>query len=138
MIWGYLTEFWNAITSVGEYTIDFFRNIGNAVAGAIGNLFAFIIHSITDIFVFGGWVIKSLGTFFANILQPIKFVFGFLKSFIDGAFATPVSSDPIWDFNPELMSVFNAIPYWTTISTVLGVCVLFVIGMAIVKQLTRI
>jgi len=138
MIWGYLTEFWNAITGVAEYPIEFFKNIGNAVAGALGNLFAFIIHSITDIFVFGGWFTSSLGTFFANILAPVKFVFGFLKSFIDSAFATPVSGDPIWEFTDELMSVFHAIPYWTTISSVLGVCVLFVIGMAIVKQLTRI
>lgn len=139
MIWGYLNEFWNAITSVGDYTIEFFQNIGNAVAGALGNLFEFVNHNITDVFVFAGWLFSNFKIFFGNVLLPIRYVYSFLKEFIDTALISPTTSaKSIWNFPDNIMSVFNAIPYWTTISAVLGIAVIILVGFSILKHLTHI
>ncbi|GAI17084.1 unnamed protein product, partial [marine sediment metagenome] len=68
MDWGFLGEFWDAITgatiNAWEYTADWFKQIGLAVAGAIGNLFDFLIHYINDLFVFLGWLFSAIKELF--------------------------------------------------------------------------
>jgi len=139
MIWGYLTEFWNAIIGVAEYPIEFFKSIGNAVAGAIGNLFEFFIHNTTDIFVFAGWFFSNFKNFFGNILLPVRYVYTFLKEFIATAFISPTTSaKEVWNFGGDVMAIFNAIPYWSMLSAVLGICIIILIGFVIVKRFTHI
>jgi len=136
MVWGYLTEFWNSITQVGTYTIEWFQNIGNAVAGAIGNLFEFINHSLSDIFVYGGWFFSSLGVLFQKFWLPINYIFNFIKAFVGKAIATPTDQN-IWAFSEEVKAIFQQIPYWSTLSMVLGICILIIFGIAILKQFLR-
>ncbi|GAI38972.1 unnamed protein product, partial [marine sediment metagenome] len=63
MDWGFLGEFWDAITgatiNAWEYTADWFKQIGLAVAGAIGGLFDYLIHYFSDLFVFLGWLFSA-------------------------------------------------------------------------------
>lgn len=136
MAWGYLSEFWNAIIQVGDYTIEFFQSIGNAVAGAIGNLFDFLIHSLSDVFIFGGWFFSTLGLLFSKLWLPVNYIFAFFSSFVSKAFSTPIPQN-IWGFNSEIMSVFQAIPYWNTIIAVLGVAILIIVAMSILRQFLR-
>jgi len=136
MVWGYLSEFWNSITQVGDYTIEFFQNIGNAVAGALGNLFDFLNHSLSDIFIFGGWFFSTLGILLSKLWLPVNFIFNFFSAFVEKAFTTPEPQN-IWVFNSEIMSVFETIPYWNTLTFILGVGILIIVGMAILKQFLR-
>jgi len=136
MDWGYLGEFWNAITGVGDYTIAWFQSVGNAVAGAVGNLFEFVNHSLSDVFVFGGWFFSVLGNLIGKLWLPINYIFNFFKSFAEKAFSTPVNPD-IWNFNDEIKSVFENIPYWNTITLVLGVCILIIFSVAILRQFLK-
>lgn len=137
MSWGYLDEFWNAVSSTTlnawEYTADWFQNVGNAVAGAIGNLFEFVNHYISDIFVFLGWLSHNLGFIFAQIFAPIRYIFQFFSSFIEYAFITPEEPTEIWSFSTSTVQVFESIPYWTEFATVLGVGILVLGGVAIIK-----
>lgn len=133
MTWGYLGEFWNAITGVGEYTVEWFQNVGNAVGGALGNLFEFVNHSLSDVFVFGGWFFSALGTLLGKLWLPINYVFNFFSAFIEKAFSTPQAQE-IWSFSDEVMTVFEKIPYWNTMISVLGVCILVIVGVSILKQ----
>lgn len=137
MIWGYLEEFWNAITQVDidpwHYTIEFFQNVGRGVAGAIGNLFEFLNHSLSDVFIFGGWFFSTLGNLFSKLWLPVNYIFAFFSAFVDKAFETPTPQN-IWGFSSEVMAVFEAIPYWNTITFVLGVSILIIVGIAILKQ----
>lgn len=135
MIWGYLQQFWEAIVGVGEYTIEFFESIGNAVAGAVGGLFDFVNHSISDVFIFGGWLFSNLRIIFENLFLPIRFTYNFLKSFVAMAFSSPTgSSNVIWSFGDEIIAVFESIPHWATFSAVIGVVLLLLTGMAIIRQ----
>lgn len=140
MSWGYLSEFWNAVSSTTlnawEYTSAWFQNVGNAVAGAIGNLFEFINHSISDVFVFLGWFFKSLGFIFNQLFTPIRYVFQFVKSFYSQAFATPTDPE-IYSFSTSTMEVLEAVPYWSEAITMLGIAILLLCGIAIFKLFLR-
>ncbi|HUV72653.1 MAG TPA: hypothetical protein VMW25_06630 [Clostridia bacterium] len=136
MTWGYLTEFWDAITGVGDYTVAWFQNIGNAVAGAIGSLFEFFIHSFSDIFIYAGWFFDNVGRIFGLLFSPINYIFNFLKSFIGSAVSTP-PVNTIWVFPDQIKSLFNAVPYWSTVVLVLGVCILLLTGVSLLRHLSR-
>lgn len=136
MVWGYLSEFWNSITQVGDYTIEFFQNIGNAVAGALGNLFEFLNHSLSDVFIFAGWFFSTLGNLLSKLWLPVNFIFTFFSAFVEKAFTNPEPQN-IWVFSDEIMSVFETIPYWSTLTFVLGIGILIIVGMAILKQFLR-
>ena len=139
-MWDYILQFWNSLTEVvvsaGSYSVEWFQNVGNAVAGAIGNLFEFIIHSFSDIFLFGGWFFSTLSDFFTKLWLPINYIFAFLSGFVDSAFNTPEVQE-IWSFDSEIIAIFETIPYWTTLTMVLGVGVIIIVSVAILKQFLR-
>ena len=137
MLWGYLSEFWNAVQGVGDYTIEFFQSIGNAVAGAVGSLFDGLIHSVTDVFVFFGWFFSNLAVIFERLFLPVRFVFQFLKSFVTTAFSSPVEISA-WTFSAEIKNIFHAIPLWDTLILVLGVGVTLLAGYGIFKKILSI
>jgi hypothetical protein len=114
-MWGYLGEFWNAITGIGEYTIEWFQNIGNAVAGAIGGLFESLTHLIYDCFYLAWWFLDSLKDLFAILLTPITWAFNFGRGFFYTAFKTPeelgIEIGEIAHFGDEVFALFDAIPY---------------------------
>lgn len=122
-MWSYLQEFWQAISQVvveaGVYTIDWFESVGNAVAGAIGNLFYFVLHYINDLFVFIGWIGSLLKEIITLFLMPLTYVFTFLKAFLDTAFITP--EDFSFEWSSEVLSVFSTLPYWSIMSSVLAI-----------------
>ena len=141
MDWGFLGEFWNSITSqtinAWEYTTDWFKQIGLAVAGAIGSLFDFLIHYISDLFVFMGWLFSAIKELFLAILLPIGYLTAFLKGFITNIIKTPVIPEtPV--IAPETMEIFNSLPYWALLSQMLGYCMIFIIGIGIIYLILKI
>lgn len=141
-MWDYLSQFWDAITGVvadaGTYSIEWFQNVGNAVAGAIGGMFSWLIHYFNDFFIFLGWIFSILKELISVFTLPVYYVFNFLKSFTTSAFSNPISPGVSYSFSPGVMSVFESLPYWNVIISVLGVSVLIVIGVAIMKALLQI
>jgi uncharacterized membrane protein len=134
-MWGYLDEFWGSITDVGSTTIAWFQNVGNAVAGAIGNLFESTLHYINDTWVFLGWIFSVIGQLVSLFLLPLNFIFQFLKGFLSSAFATPTDYSFTW--SSEILAVFNHIPLWSTMSLVLGVCLSILALVAILWLFTK-
>ena len=126
MTWGFLSEFWNSITGVGDYTIEFFKNIGLAVAGAVGNLFENLLHNLSDFFVFLSWIFQALKLLFLSLTLPISYVFNFLKGFIISASKTPITPEANFTFSTSTMSIFESLPYWNTMSSVLGIGIIVI------------
>jgi len=133
MVWNYLSQFWEAVVDVGEYTIEFFQSIGNAVAGAIGGLFDNTFHLISDIGLIFNWFSTQLKDIFLGILQPVSYIFNLLKSFWGTAFTTPTTPELNFTFPQGVLDVFNAIPHWSTVSTVLAGIIILVMGIGIIK-----
>lgn len=138
MDWGYLTEFWDKIAVVGDYTIEWFQGIGNAVAGAIGSLFADLIHHIYDVFYIAQYLINNLGDLFLIIFTPLTWVFNFVRGFFVSAFSADVEPDITWVFSDEILSVFQAIPYWDIFTFALGAGIAIIVLVFIFKRLTNI
>ncbi|GAH91942.1 unnamed protein product, partial [marine sediment metagenome] len=43
----------------------------------------------------------------------------------------------IWVFSSDIVSVFNAIPYWSEIVAVLGIAIMIIFSFYIIKQFLR-
>ena len=141
-MWGYLGEFWNAITGIGDYTIQWFQNIGNAVAGAVGSLFEDLIHHIYDIFYVIWWFLDSLKDLFSILLLPLTWAFNFGKGFFDTAFKTAselgLTIGPVASFKSSVMDFFNAIPHFNLIFVGVGSIIGIIFLVFIIKKLASI
>lgn len=135
-MWGFLSEFWNAITQVGEYTIEWFQNIGLAVAGAIGNLFDFALHYINDGAVFFGWVGSILKEVFLTFVMPFSYLFSFLKALLATAFVTPTNFTG-YTWNSDILGIFSAIPYWDTLKVVIGIAISLMFLFFVLRTILR-
>lgn len=142
MSWGYLSEFWNATTEVivsgGTYTVDWFKSAGNAIAGAIGALFADLIHHFYDCLAIVLYLIDNLSNLFAIIFTPLTWIFNFVKGFFVSAFSTPIEPTITWVFNTEILANFQSIPYWNTFTYMLGAGIAILITAFIIKRLSGI
>jgi len=138
MVWGYLAEFWDKLTDVGDYTIEWFQGVGNAVAGAIGSLFEDLIHHLYDVFYIGQYLVDNLQTLFGIIFTPLVWIFNFTKGFFISAFAPPVESEITWVFPAQILEIFTAIPYWNIFMFALAAGLSVLVLVFIFKRLTSI
>jgi hypothetical protein len=142
MLWGYLAEFWGKLGAVGDYTIEWFQGIGNAVAGAIGGLFEDLAHNFYDIFYVIQWLLEGLQNLFIIIFRPLTWIFNFGKGFFDTAFKTPeelgITTGEIGIFDPKVFQVFNAIPHANLIFAGVGAGLGILFLVFIIKKLSSI
>ena len=138
MVWGYLAEFWDKLTDVGDYTIAWFQGIGNAVAGAIGSLFEDLIHHIYDVFYIFQYLIDQLQTLISILFTPLTWVFNFVKGFFISAFADPIEPTITWTFDDQYLAVFQAIPYWNILMFGIGAGLSILVLVFIFKRLSSI
>jgi len=141
MSWGFLGEFWNEIasTTVGgiEYTTSWFKQIGLSMAGAIGNLFDYANHSISDLFIFLGWLFEALKQLVYAVITPISYAGSFLRGLVVNAVKESTTPEASYTFAISTLSIFNSIPHWTILSSVIGVCILVVGGIAVLMLIIK-
>lgn len=141
-MWDYILQFWDSLTEVvvsaGSYSVEWFQNIGNAVAGATGGLFDWLIHYINDFFIFIGWTFSMITDFLETFILPISYAFNFLKSFTTSAFSSPQVASASYYFSPEIKGIFDGLPYWNVVVSVLGVGILIIVGVSIFKLFLKI
>jgi len=95
-------------------------------------------HAFNDVITFFGWFFSNLLNFFQNLFLAVNYAFQFLKSFSQAAFATPTAPATLWTFPGEVLNVFHAIPYWTTITQVLGIALFVIFTIFILKNFLHI
>ena len=137
MNFGYLLEFWDSITDavVGSttYTIEFFEQIGNAVAGAIGNIFWYPLHLLVDVFVWLSYLFAVLKAIFFLLISPLNFIYNFLVTFLNNVFADPISSTGFFDI--QTVNFLHGLPFWfPLVYAIIGGLFLF-LGYEILKHL---
>jgi hypothetical protein len=135
--WGYLTQYWNRLATTtitgGEYIISWFQNIGNAVAGAIGNLFDFIIHYFNDFLCFINYFAHNLGFIFNQLLSPVKYIFVFSSNFFNNVFSAPILPENLEGFSSTTITFINSLPYWSDIKIGIGVIFFIIASLGILK-----
>lgn|SRR5574343_44250 len=134
-MWGYLSEFWDSVQEVGSTSVAWFQSVGNAVGGAVGNLFASTLHYLNDTWVFLGWLFSVIGQLISLFILPLNFIFQFLKGFLGTAFTAPADYSYTW--SSEILAVFNHIPLWSTMSVVLGACISILALVALLCLFTK-
>jgi hypothetical protein len=135
MVWDYLSLFWDKIVAIGDYSIQWFQNIGNAVAGALGLFFDFIFHNLNDIFVILAWLANYLKIIFTSLLAPLSYFFTFIKTFFSIALSTPASNQLAYSLPANIAEFFNAVPNFSILSSVMGYILILVIGIASLRLL---
>jgi len=143
MVWSYLSEFWNSITSVvitgGEYTVDWFQSIGNAVAGGVGAIFDGVFHLILDAFTAVGYITHIFFVFFKGLIRPFEYFFSYLSSGITSLFSPMnYTTDLSWQLPTNIIEVFEAIPYWSVFAYSLTAIILFLVGYKIFRLIIKI
>jgi hypothetical protein len=142
-MWGYLTEFWEAITGVvveaGNYTADFFQSIGNAVAGALGGAFDWVLHFLWDSLTFFRWILDAFSQVFSFLTAPLSYFYQFLKAFFLNVAKPPIDvSSEITQYATSTNAIFSAIPQWDTLTLILGVGVLVAGAVGLVSLFLKI
>lgn len=141
-MWGYLSEFWDAITGVGDYSIAWFQSVGNAVAGAIGGLFEDLTHHFYDIFYVAQWFLDNLGNMFIIAFTPLTWIFNFVRGFFISATSSleelGIEIPEITLLSENVGNFFNAFPYFSLLLTgIAGALGLFIL-VFIVKKIIHI
>ena len=141
-MWGYLVEFWDAIIQVGDYTIEWFEQIGNAVAGAIGGLFEDLIHHIYDIFYIAEWFLDNLSQMLATAFTPLSWIFNFVRGFFVSATLTieelGIELPELSVFTGDVQEVFENFPYMNLLLTGVGGALGIFIVVAIIRKIIHI
>ncbi len=142
MIWGYLSEFWSKVETVGEYTVEYFQGIGNSVAGAIGGFFDDLIHHIYDIFHLVYWFYDMFEDIFQELFAPIYWFSNLVKGLITGV-ETPVEElalfEPVsagFHFAAETQDFFDAIPFFSLFTSGLGAIIGFYFVLVVLRKLS--
>lgn len=134
MVYNWLAQFWKSLTSVGDYTIEFFENIGNAVAGALGGVLEAVFHPVIDFFYSIWFLAEYIIAIFKNLLTPIIYIFNFLKGIFVNL-AGSVEEVAPFEFSEEAITLLNKIPNFSLLLTIIG-GVLCLLGIfAIIKVL---
>jgi len=144
-MWGYLSEFWSELTEsvasttadIIQYPVSFFQNIGNAVGGALGSLFDVYLHQFNDLILFASFTFNQLGEIFSNLSIPFSYTFYFFKNIIQYGLGSAGTPETTYEWSAGVLSIFEAIPYWETMSLVLGYGITIMGGFAIFKLFTR-
>jgi len=133
----FLTGFWNSIvdTVVGgtTYTIDFFKQIGLSVAGAVGYVFASILKFFFDIGLTLVYIVKQLFNVVGLLFKPLIFIFNVIinafPSSTNLSTATTtvptIASSTTSFFSSMFPSSFSLTAFWGVIYALFMVALLF-------------
>jgi len=142
MLWGYLNEFWEAIIAVGDYSIEWFESVGNAVAGAIGGLFEDLVHHIYDIFYLIEWFLANINDILNIGLTPLVFIFNFVKGFFVSATSTlaelGITMPEIVLLTDNVSEFFDTMPYMSLLFTGVGGALGLFVFIFLIKKIIHI
>jgi len=137
-MFGYLAEFWDSISEavVGgtTYTVAWFEQVGNAVAGGIGNILLSPLKVIVDFFLAIAYLLKCLWAVINLILSFFSFLFEWIYNLFEIVLTTPPTTGEVI-FDTNWISFFTSIPLFTLLLDIMVWCLIF---LAIWKITTKI
>lgn len=100
-----------------------------------------VLHFWNDFSVLFALLGELLKSAVSGITKPVSYAYNFAGSFVTNATGevTATTTPTIQEhFGTSTMSIFKTLPFWNTLTTILGVAILVLTGLAIIKLLTRI
>jgi len=95
-------------------------------------------QTASDFLIFLGWAFKNSTLILGKVFLPVRYIYTYLREFFTNAFVPPTTPEAIWTFPDEIKAVFNAIPYFNVLMSVmiLGISILIIVF--ILKQFTKV
>jgi len=122
-IWGYLGQYWDKVTSATADTAAWFKSVGNAVAGAVGQVIYKIFQPLLDILLIIGYgiqvIINLVGSIVLIPLWFFNFSVGFLNYIFDHAGDITARQSNYWDTGA--IHYLNSIPFFNNIITIISI-----------------
>jgi len=112
----YIQNLWSGLTSATADTVEWFQQIGNAVASAIGNVLYTFFRPILDFLMVIGALMNVLTKLFLVILAPFNWIFQFAASFYNNLSITTPVDNPLDD---TFYVILEQIPFFPTLIYIL-------------------
>jgi len=136
---GYLSEFWDSITQVvvaaGTYTTAWFESVGNAVAGAVGNMLLPFLQYFVDTYLGVAWIMDNLGSLIGSFLLPIKYIYIYLSAYFSTI--VNVEAQNLWTQDTQILTFVKTIPYFNTIGITIYGLIIFLSAWFLLRKLNR-
>ena len=81
---------------------------------------------------------ENLKNFFIVLSLPFQWYFTYLQNYFSTCFGAPIAPEGLWTIDSQAKSVVEAIPYYSTITTVLAIIILATLGVVVVKLIAGI
>jgi len=107
----YLDDFWDLASETGQ-------DIGNAVAGALGNFLLYPLQCIVDFGLALGYALTQIMGIASYLLLPLNYVFDYVKYFIVAA-SQPVVAAGTYSL-AAYSSTFLALPGMTLVTSAIA------------------
>jgi hypothetical protein len=91
-----------------------------------------MLNLITGLLTYFNWLLHCIFYIFTQLLSPLYFVYNFVRGFSDNAFSSPTATTT-FAFPEEVLTIVQAIPYWSFIGSLFGIILLVISGIAIIK-----
>lgn len=111
----YLSDFWSLADSTGQ-------NIGNAVAGALGNIFLYPLHLLVDFVLTTDYLLEQLLQIISVLFTPLIYIFGFLNGIIVALASPPTVTAPFVPLSSAL-TLISALPGMTALLAIMTGCI---------------
>lgn len=126
MSFGFLTEFWDSIAEVvisgGTYTVDWFKSLGNAVAGAVGNIFIIPLKAIVEFGLAIAYIFKIIILIAKNFFGYFEYLGVFFSKIADFISVEPTQNN-LFTQSQAITNGLANIPFWGTMQTVIIGCI---------------
>lgn len=109
----FLSDFWDSVVDavVGgtTYTIEWFQQIGLAVAGALGYVFAFILKFFWDFGQVAIYYLQGLFSIFSLVFKPFVFLTDFFTNALPSIDSLQSATSTISSLSDSAYDFFNMV-----------------------------
>lgn len=130
----YISWFWGKVVGATADTAEWFKSLGNAVAGALGAFLLPIFQVFIDVIIVVQYFVQQLVDILQNIAQIPSWLFYFLTGFFSNLQSTTLHLESAWDTG--IIHYLNYIPFWETLSTAIGFALMAILLGLIFKTLS--
>lgn len=94
-------------------------------------------HLIHDLGLIFSYIWQSISTLFNFVITPFTAAAEYVRGFFSIAFSSPEVEIAEIDLTSGALDIVNEIPYFSTLQMVVGLSLIFLIGMATLKSFQR-
>lgn len=133
----YLSQFWDSITSATADSVEWFQSLGNAVAGAMGNILLYPLQVMVDFGLAIVYFVSQVWSLISIFFAPFWFVVAWATAVVNAATQTYQTSPLFSEVTADVSNFFNSLPYWSALTSVIAAGIWFAVFYSTLKAIRR-